>query len=106
MMRAQTQGKPITTPIAHLDNAPIEQLTDEGYFFAGSPDTVFDQLRRFYERVGGFGNFLMMVQGGTMGYDLVTRSMRLFAEEVLPRFRAEVYGREVRDQTAARAEVR
>ena len=106
MMRAQAQGKPVTSPIAHLEYAPIEQLTEEGYFFAGSPDTVFGQLKRFYERVGGFGNFLMMVQGGTMGYELVTHSMRLFAEEVLPRFRAEVYGCDLREPAAALAEVR
>jgi hypothetical protein len=30
-----------------------------------------------------------------MGYDLVERSMARFANEVLPRFRAEVYGREL-----------
>jgi hypothetical protein len=38
---------------------------------------------------------MMMVQGGTMGYDLVERSMRRLAEEVLPRFRSEVYGRDI-----------
>ena len=65
----------------------------EGYFFAGNPDTVFTQLQTFYEKVGGFGNFMMMVQGGTMGYDLVERSMRRFAEHVLPRFRSEVFDR-------------
>jgi len=92
MLRSQAEGKPITAPIAHLAYAPIEELTEGGYFFAGSPETVFHQIKRFYERVGGFGNFMMMVQGGTMGYDLVTASMKLFAEEVLPRLRAEVYG--------------
>jgi alkanesulfonate monooxygenase SsuD/methylene tetrahydromethanopterin reductase-like flavin-dependent oxidoreductase (luciferase family) len=95
LFRSQADGKPVTTPIAHLTHAPIEELTKDGYFFAGSPDTVFEQMERFYERVGGFGNFLMMVQAGTMGYDLVERSMARFANEVLPRFRAEVYGREL-----------
>lgn len=92
MLRNAAHGQAITTPIAHLENAPMEQLTDEGYFFAGSPETVFQQLKRFYERVGGFGNFLMMVQTGTMGTELVANSLKLFAEEVLPRFRAEVVG--------------
>jgi alkanesulfonate monooxygenase SsuD/methylene tetrahydromethanopterin reductase-like flavin-dependent oxidoreductase (luciferase family) len=101
MMRAATQGKPISTPIEHLAYAPIEELVRDGYFFAGNPDTVFEQLKSFYGRVGGFGNFMMMVQGGTMGYDLVERSMRRFAEEVLPRFRSEVYGRDVDPALAA-----
>jgi alkanesulfonate monooxygenase SsuD/methylene tetrahydromethanopterin reductase-like flavin-dependent oxidoreductase (luciferase family) len=85
------RGEELTSPIEHLSYAPIEELCEQGYFFAGSPDTVFQQLKTFYERVEGFGNFLMMVQGGTMGYDLVEGSMRRFAEHVLPRFRAEVY---------------
>ena len=38
-----------------------------------------------------FGNLLGMFQGSTMGYSLSTKSLRLFAEEVLPRFRGEVY---------------
>jgi hypothetical protein len=63
----------------------------QGVFFAGSPDTVFRQMRDFYEGVNGFGNFLMMVQGGMMGYDITARSMGLFATEVLPRVRAEVF---------------
>lgn len=91
MLAAKARGEEIGTPIAHIVDAPIEQLTEEGYVFAGSPDTVFEQLRRFYDRVGGFGNFLMMVHAGTMGYDLVTGSMTRFARDVLPRFREEVY---------------
>lgn len=91
LLEKEARGEEITSPVAHLAFAPIEELTKDGYFFAGSPDTVLDQLRDFYLRVGGFGNFLMMVQGGTMGTELTVSSMRLFAEEVLPRFRAEVY---------------
>jgi alkanesulfonate monooxygenase SsuD/methylene tetrahydromethanopterin reductase-like flavin-dependent oxidoreductase (luciferase family) len=91
MLKQRATGGRIGSPIEHLVHAPVEQLTAEGYAFAGSPDSVFRQLERFYGDVGGFGNFIMMVQAGTMGYELVERSMRLFAREVLPRFRAEVY---------------
>lgn len=93
MLQRSQEGEPITTPTAHLGAAPIDELAKDGFFFAGSPDTVFKQLGDFHERVGGFGNLLMMVQGGTMGYELTERSMELFAREVLPRFRAEVYDR-------------
>ena len=90
MLAQQARGEAVESPVAHLADAPIDELTKEGYFFAGSPDSVFDQLSHFYEAVGGFGNFLMMVQGGTMSYDLCARSMELYATEVLPRFRREV----------------
>jgi alkanesulfonate monooxygenase SsuD/methylene tetrahydromethanopterin reductase-like flavin-dependent oxidoreductase (luciferase family) len=95
MLRATAQGTPVSTPIEHLAYAPVEELVEGGYFFAGNPDSVFRQLECFYERVGGFGNFMMMVQAGTMGQELVENSMRRFATDVLPRFRAEVYGREI-----------
>lgn len=101
MIRSAAEGTPLSTPIEHLAYAPIEDLVQEGYFFAGNPDTVFAQLQAFYEKVGGFGNFMMMVQGGTMGYDLVEGSMRRFAEHVLPRFRSEVYDRDVEPRLAA-----
>jgi alkanesulfonate monooxygenase SsuD/methylene tetrahydromethanopterin reductase-like flavin-dependent oxidoreductase (luciferase family) len=91
ILKASAKGTGLVSPIEHLVTAPMERLLDEGYLFAGSPDTVYEQLTSFYKRVGGFGNFVMMTQSGTMGYDLVEKSMRLFATEVLPRFRAEVY---------------
>jgi hypothetical protein len=91
MMEQVARGDPLVTPV-HLAHASIDDLAKDGYFFAGSPDTVFNQLLDFYERVGGFGHFLMMVQGGTMGYELTARSMELFARHVLPRFRQEVDG--------------
>lgn len=91
ILKAEAGGKALTSPIEHLVTAPLQTLLDGGYAFAGSPDTVFEQLKTFYQRVGGFGNFVMMTQSGTMGYELVEKSMRLFATEVLPRFRAEVY---------------
>lgn len=91
MLQGVAQGRPITSPVDHLAHAPIDDLIEGGYFFAGNPETVFQQLKRFYENVGGFGNFIMMVQSGTMGFEMVEQSMTRFATEVLPRFRAEVF---------------
>ena len=100
MLAQQARGEAVESPVAHLADAPIEELTKDGYFFAGSPDTVLEQLTRFYEAVDGFGNFLMMVQGGTMSYDLTARSMELYATEVLPRFREQVYEPDQRRRAA------
>jgi len=91
ILQNEASGKPLVSPIEHLVTAPLEKMLDDGYVFAGNPDTVYTQLERFYRRVGGFGNFIMMVQSGTMGYELVEHSMSLFAREVLPRFRENVY---------------
>jgi alkanesulfonate monooxygenase SsuD/methylene tetrahydromethanopterin reductase-like flavin-dependent oxidoreductase (luciferase family) len=91
MLEQKARGEALATPVAHLAGAPIEDLTKDGYFFAGTPDEVLEQLHGFYERVGGFAHLLLMVQGGTMGYDLSVGSMELLASEVLPRFRREVY---------------
>lgn len=78
------------TPTSRFGEMSINDLTADGFMFAGSPDQVVEQLCRFHERVGGFGNLLMMIQGGTMGYDLSVGSMERFAAEVLPRLRAEI----------------
>lgn len=89
MQKIAAQGWP-GNPTGPLGAAPIEELTRAGFFFAGSPETVLQQLCEFYEKVGGFGHLLMMVQGGTMGYELTAQSVALFAEEVLPAFRREL----------------
>ena len=44
----------------------VEDAIDAGLGFAGTPDDVFDQLRAFYDHVGGFGHLLMMGQGGLL----------------------------------------
>ncbi len=74
-----------------VGRADPEKLMDAGIGFYGNPDSVFEQLKAFFYAVRGFGNLLGMFQGSTMGYGLTTQSLRLFAEEVLPRLRAEVY---------------
>lgn len=104
MLRKRASGEEVSTPVAHLATAPIEELNEGGYFFAGSPNTVYSLLRRFHDETGGFGHFLMMMQGGTMGFDLTFSSMKLFAEEVLPRFRREVGPVSATEDNSAAAE--
>ena len=69
---------------------PLE-LIDKGIGFFGNPDSVFEQLKAFFYAVGGVGNIMGLFHGTTMTYDLTAKSLRLFAKEVLPRFRSEVY---------------
>ena len=84
MLRAQLDTGSLPSPISHLAWGPVEDLTKDGYFFAGTPDEVVEQVLSFRERVGEFDNWLMMVQGGDMSTELVAPSMELLAAEVLP----------------------
>jgi hypothetical protein len=47
---------------------------------------VVDQIERFYQTVGGFGNLIAQVGGGMTHEDTVS-SMTLFAKEVYPRLK-------------------
>ena len=73
MLAAQSKHGYLPSPIEHLAWGPVEDLTEDGYFFAGTADEVVEQVIRFHERVGGFSNWLAMVQGGDMDLDLVAR---------------------------------
>ena len=53
--------------------------------FAGTPDDVWDQLKSFYDHVGGFGHLLMMGQGGHISHEDTVDNLTLFSKEVLPR---------------------
>jgi alkanesulfonate monooxygenase SsuD/methylene tetrahydromethanopterin reductase-like flavin-dependent oxidoreductase (luciferase family) len=72
-------------------------MAENGIAFWGSPESVFAQMKEFFYAVGGYGNLLGMFQASTMSYSLTRRSMELYAREVLPRFRAEVYDPWLRD---------
>lgn len=53
----------------------------------GSPETVANKLDALYEKVGGFGTLLMTGYDYADSPDIWRRSMRLMAEEVIPRMR-------------------
>jgi alkanesulfonate monooxygenase SsuD/methylene tetrahydromethanopterin reductase-like flavin-dependent oxidoreductase (luciferase family) len=94
-MTADT-GRLAFTPEDIINKTP-HNLVDLGIAFYGTPESVFEQLKAFFYGVGGFGNFIGMFQASTMSYALTTKSARMFAEHVLPRFRAEVYEPWLRD---------
>jgi alkanesulfonate monooxygenase SsuD/methylene tetrahydromethanopterin reductase-like flavin-dependent oxidoreductase (luciferase family) len=65
----------------------IEYLKEQGIIIAGTPDSVAAQIKRFYERVGGFDHLLMMQQAGFLSHERTVRSMTLFAKEVYPQIK-------------------
>ena len=61
-----------------------EDLVKETVLF-GSPERIVDGVREMQE--AGVGELLCWMNFGGFSPDLVKRSMRLFAEKVMPRFR-------------------
>lgn len=97
LAKVRASGGTATLPsLIRMTEAPLEDLIAGGEVMAGTPEMVFEQLRDFHDKVGGFGNLLPLVHFSTMNLDLVVRSMERFATDVLPRFREEVYEPTVR----------
>ena len=62
----------------------LEFQKEQGVVMYGTPDSMVAQIKRFYERVGGFDHLLMMQQAGFLDHQRTVRSMTLFARDVLP----------------------
>ena len=58
---------------------------ERGILFAGSPDTVTEQISDFYRRVGGFGHLVMIGRSGFLSHAESEAGIRRFASDVLPR---------------------
>ncbi|HEY7384269.1 MAG TPA: LLM class flavin-dependent oxidoreductase [Beijerinckiaceae bacterium] len=65
----------------------LEDQREKGVIMYGTPDSVVEQVKRFYDRVGGFDHLLMMQQAGFLDHQRTVRSMTLFAKEVYPRIK-------------------
>lgn len=64
-----------------------EQAKAQGILFAGTPDSVYQQIKDFYDFVGGFGHLVMIGRSGFMNHQETEKSINLFAREVLPRLK-------------------
>jgi alkanesulfonate monooxygenase SsuD/methylene tetrahydromethanopterin reductase-like flavin-dependent oxidoreductase (luciferase family) len=76
----------------------VHDYIAEGALFAGNPDTVSAQIRRFYDHVGGFGNLIMWGQAGLMTHEETIASLKRFAREVQPRL--DAFGPATREPVA------
>jgi len=79
--------KPTTSAIQNvggLIGLTAEQAMARGILFAGSPDTIYQQIMDFYNRVGGFGHLVMIGRSGFMTHAEAEKGLKLFAKEVLP----------------------
>lgn len=71
---------------ARLKEHTFEKTVAQGAAWVGTPAMIRAQIADYYERVGGFE--IASVQGNfnDLPYELVERSFRLFAREVMPSY--------------------
>ena len=70
-----------------LNDMPVEDLIERGLLFAGNPESVFKQIKRFNDHVGGLGNLMIMGQAGFLSHEDTVSNLSLFAKEVYPRLK-------------------
>jgi natural product biosynthesis luciferase-like monooxygenase protein len=73
--------------IEMLSKETIESQVASGAAFIGTPDDISDQIARYLDGIGGFESASLQVNFNTISYEDAERSMRLFSEKVMPRFR-------------------
>jgi alkanesulfonate monooxygenase SsuD/methylene tetrahydromethanopterin reductase-like flavin-dependent oxidoreductase (luciferase family) len=72
-------------PGGTLEDVTFDYMVDAGHYWIGSPQTVYERIRDYYEESDGFGTLLVYA-----GLPIATprqraRSMRLLMEQVAPR---------------------
>ena len=68
----------------------VDGAIEAGTMFAGTPDVVFQQIKKHWNHVGGYGHLLIMGQAGFLEHDDTVHGIRMFAREVYPRLK-ELY---------------
>jgi alkanesulfonate monooxygenase SsuD/methylene tetrahydromethanopterin reductase-like flavin-dependent oxidoreductase (luciferase family) len=68
-----------------VEDVTFDDLVDQRWFILGDPDTVYRGIMRLYEEVGGFGTLLIVTGKDWTTREQSARSLRLFAEHVMPR---------------------
>ena len=92
MKAAATGGSPIGEHGNFGRPITVEEAMQRGLCFAGTPDQVYKQIKKFYDHVGGFGHLLIMGQAGFLEHEETALGIRTFAREVYPRLKAEYPG--------------
>jgi alkanesulfonate monooxygenase SsuD/methylene tetrahydromethanopterin reductase-like flavin-dependent oxidoreductase (luciferase family) len=75
-------------PADGLIGITAEQAIARGILFAGNPDTVYRQIMRVCDEVGGFGHLIFIGRSGFLDHREAEKGIRLMAKEVLPRLPA------------------
>jgi len=70
-----------------VGGANLDDQIAKGNMFCGTPDTVYKQIKKFHDHVGGLGHLMLMMQAGPMDTPDVVKNLSLFAKEVYPRLK-------------------
>jgi alkanesulfonate monooxygenase SsuD/methylene tetrahydromethanopterin reductase-like flavin-dependent oxidoreductase (luciferase family) len=65
----------------------LDHEIETGTVFCGNPDTVYKQIKKFYDHVGGFGHLLSMGQAGFLEHEETVKGLKIFAKKVYPRLK-------------------
>jgi len=65
----------------------LEFQREQGVIIYGTPDSVVQQIHRFYKLVGGFDHLLLMQQAGSLNNERTAASMKRFAHDVYPQIK-------------------
>ena len=86
--RERDEGRPAPGIFKMFQNpAPSDRYMEHGLVFAGNPDSVYRQIKKMYDHVGGFGHLLIMGQAGFLDHDETVKGMQMFSREVYPRLK-------------------
>ena len=87
-LQANVTNQMTEQALGNVASLSWQQLLDDGYVIAGSPETVIKQMR---ELIHGLhvGNIFCLIHIGNMPEEKCRRSMKLFAEKVIPQLRNE-----------------
>ena len=86
---AVIRGATLDGLAANRRNATVEKAIENGLMFAGTPGQVYDQFKRFYHHVGGFGHLLIIGQAGFLEHDETVAGIRCFARNVYPQLKQD-----------------
>ncbi|MGZ5804446.1 MAG: LLM class flavin-dependent oxidoreductase [Xanthobacteraceae bacterium] len=84
------RGTALDQHASNRGNATVDKAIEAGLMFAGTPDQVYAQIKRFYDHVGGFGHLLIMGQAGFLEHEETVAGIRGFARNVYPRLKQEM----------------
>ena len=70
--------------IGGLSKETFETQVETGAAWVGTPETIAKQIRDYQQMVGGFEIASMQVNFSAIPLEDARRSMRLFAQEVIP----------------------
>jgi alkanesulfonate monooxygenase SsuD/methylene tetrahydromethanopterin reductase-like flavin-dependent oxidoreductase (luciferase family) len=83
----QVRGAALDPHMGLIGKATVEKAIEAGIMFAGTPDQVYNQIKKLYHHVGGFGHLLIMGQAGFLEHEDTALGIRTFAREVYPRLK-------------------